>query len=126
MRCTSCVVARTRSGKRGWWLLKTPFETLYEGQRLFDEIAELMTAWGFRYAGALDQLTHPADGRILQADSIFLKVMTTAQLNREWQSYARPEALPAVELADPTLPLVSVVTPSLIRALYRRNDRQSC
>lgn len=55
-------------------IVETSFETLYQGQPLFPEVAGRLADWGFRYAGALDQLTHPVDGRILQADSIFLKL----------------------------------------------------
>lgn len=53
-------------------LVETSFVELYKGQALFSEIYELLTQWGFRYAGALDQFFDPKTGEILQSDSIFL------------------------------------------------------
>ena len=54
-------------------LVETSFEPLYEGQLLFDGIHELLGKWGFRYAGAVGQLQSPLDGRVLQADSLFVR-----------------------------------------------------
>lgn len=49
------------------------FETLYQGQPLFDDIYRKLVSWGFVYSGALDQLCSPQDGRPLQEDSIFVR-----------------------------------------------------
>jgi FkbM family methyltransferase len=54
-------------------LIETSFEILYEEQALFDDIYRRLTEWGFSFAGAIEQLRSPQDGRILQADSIFIK-----------------------------------------------------
>jgi FkbM family methyltransferase len=49
------------------------FEALYKGQAQFDDIYRRLTAAGFRYHGNWDQLFSPIDGRVLQADAIFLR-----------------------------------------------------
>lgn len=54
-------------------IIETSFETLYEGQPLFDDIYRRLISWGFVYNGAIDQLCSPEDGRPLQEDSIFVK-----------------------------------------------------
>lgn len=54
-------------------LMETSFETLYEGQSLFDDFYRQLTSWGFMYCGALDQLASPQDGRILQENSFFIR-----------------------------------------------------
>ena len=54
-------------------LTETSFETLYEGQSLFPDIYRTLLGWGFAYAGSLDQLCSPHDGRPLQADSLFVR-----------------------------------------------------
>ena len=54
-------------------IIETSFATLYEGQPLFDDIYRQLKNWGFVYAGAFDQLYNPQNGKILQADSIFIK-----------------------------------------------------
>jgi FkbM family methyltransferase len=54
-------------------LLETSFAPLYEGQILFDGIYALLGSWGFRYAGAVEQVLSPLDGRVLQADSLFVR-----------------------------------------------------
>lgn len=51
---------------------ETSFESLYEGQPLFDDIYRTFINLGFSYAGSFEQLFNPLDGRILQADSIFI------------------------------------------------------
>lgn len=53
--------------------VETSFEPLYEGQASFETVYELMTRYGFRYAGNMDQLTSPTDDRILQADALFVR-----------------------------------------------------
>ena len=55
-------------------VIETSFAGLYEGQPDFDDINSIVRKLGFRYAGAMAQLTDPNSGRILQADSIFVKV----------------------------------------------------
>lgn len=54
-------------------VIETSFETLYEGQHLFDDIYRKLTDWGFVYHGAVDQLCSPRDGRPLQENSIFVR-----------------------------------------------------
>ena len=55
-------------------ILETSFEELYEGQSLFGEIYDAMIKLGFEYKGGLDYARkNPADGRVLQEDSIFIK-----------------------------------------------------
>lgn len=55
-------------------IIETGFEALYESQPLFDEIYRLLIAWGFRYHSSLEQLTSPLDGRVLQENSVFLRM----------------------------------------------------
>jgi FkbM family methyltransferase len=54
-------------------LVETSFETLYEGQALFDGIYQRLTNAGFEFKGNFDQAYSPDDGRALQADSLFVK-----------------------------------------------------
>ncbi len=54
-------------------VVETSFQTLYKKQSLFDEIYDLLRRKGFDYMGNLDQLRSPIDGRVLQADAIFIK-----------------------------------------------------
>lgn len=54
-------------------ITETSFVTLYDNQPLFKDIYSTLINWGFIYAGSLDQLYNPQDGRVLQADSIFIK-----------------------------------------------------
>ena len=55
-------------------IAETSFEELYEGQSLFGEIYETMVKLGFEYKGGLDYARkNPADGKVLQEDSIFVK-----------------------------------------------------
>jgi len=54
-------------------IVETSFETLYEGQPLFDDIYRILTGMGFRYIGSMGQLKSVQDGRVLQADSMFLR-----------------------------------------------------
>lgn len=54
-------------------LIETAFEQLYEGEATFPVVYELMSAFGFRYAGNLDQVDNPATGRPLYADALFLR-----------------------------------------------------
>jgi FkbM family methyltransferase len=54
-------------------MVETSMEPLYEGQASFERVYELLTGYGFRYGGNLEQLVNPNDGRILQADALFLR-----------------------------------------------------
>lgn len=54
-------------------LVETSFEPLYEGEANFATVYELMTGYGFRYAGNIDQIANPANDRPLYADALFLQ-----------------------------------------------------
>jgi FkbM family methyltransferase len=54
-------------------IVETSFVELYEGQPLFQEIADFLRARGFTYMGNLEQVTDPSNGAILQADAIFAR-----------------------------------------------------
>lgn len=53
--------------------VETSFEPLYEDQASFERVYDIMVDYGFRYAGCMDQLENPTDGRILQADMLFVR-----------------------------------------------------
>jgi FkbM family methyltransferase len=59
-------------------VIETSFEPLYENQSTFNDIYSMLRSWNFRYAGAVEHLHHPLDGRILQADSIFIREQARA------------------------------------------------
>lgn len=54
-------------------IVETSFVELYEGQMLFDGLYEKLRATGFRFIGAFDPVRDPRNGKILQADSVFLQ-----------------------------------------------------
>ncbi|GAB2597643.1 FkbM family methyltransferase [Spirosoma areae] len=54
-------------------IVETSFETLYNGQPLFDEIYKIIQSMGFQYIGAFDQLISPQSNKILQQDAIFIR-----------------------------------------------------
>jgi FkbM family methyltransferase len=54
-------------------IVEMSFETLYDGQPLFDTIYETLKGKGFAYHGNLTHLLNPIDGNVLQADGIFIK-----------------------------------------------------
>ena len=54
-------------------IMETSFRRLYEGQPLFDEIYATMRGLGFDFQGNMEQMVSPADGRVVQADSIFVR-----------------------------------------------------
>jgi methyltransferase FkbM-like protein len=60
-------------------VVEVSFQTLYEGQPLFDEIYRALTSKGFAYSGNLHQLKSPLDGSVLQADAIFLRESSSDQ-----------------------------------------------
>jgi hypothetical protein len=49
------------------------FDVLYQNQPLFAQVHARLRKAGFAFHGTLSQLFHPGDGRILQADAIFLR-----------------------------------------------------
>ncbi len=54
-------------------IVEVSFETLYEGQPLFDDIYRSLTGMGFVYKGDLDETAERKTGRNLYADAIFLR-----------------------------------------------------
>lgn len=54
-------------------ILETSFSQLYEGQPLFDELYRYVTQRGFRYHGSIERIIDPANGEILQEDSLFMR-----------------------------------------------------
>lgn len=54
-------------------IMETSFLKLYEGQPLFDDIYRRMRELGFDFQGNMEQMVSPADGRVVQADSIFVR-----------------------------------------------------
>ena len=54
-------------------ITEVSFERLYEGQPLFEDIYLMLREMGFEYRGNWDQLPDPRDGKVLQADAIFIK-----------------------------------------------------
>jgi FkbM family methyltransferase len=57
-------------------IIETSFTTLYEGQLLFDPVYRLLTEWGFRYVGSVEQHHRPSDELPLFEDSLFLSRKT--------------------------------------------------
>ncbi len=49
------------------------FFSLYEGQKLFDDMYHLLASLQFSYKGNYEQLYSPANNIVLQADAIFFK-----------------------------------------------------
>jgi FkbM family methyltransferase len=54
-------------------LIETAFDRLYEGEANFSGVYDIMTGYGFRYAGNLDQTTNPSSGLPLYADALFVQ-----------------------------------------------------
>ena len=54
-------------------IVETSFKGLYIGQPMFEDIYDMLRQIGFRFMGALEQLSSPIDGSVLQADSVFIK-----------------------------------------------------
>ncbi len=54
-------------------IIEVSFETLYEGQPLFDDIYRTLTAMGLVYKGDLEETAERKTGRNLYADAIFLR-----------------------------------------------------
>lgn len=54
-------------------VVETSFEQLYENEATFATVYDLMSAYGFRFAGSLDQVVNPANDRPLYADALFVR-----------------------------------------------------
>lgn len=54
-------------------ITEASFETLYQGQGSVAETFALLTPYGLRFKGVLEQLACPMDDRILQADLLFVR-----------------------------------------------------
>jgi FkbM family methyltransferase len=64
---------RSTIAKARMILIELSYEELYRGQPLFGEISVLLCELGFKFVGTLAQMHHPSDGRILDADCLFVK-----------------------------------------------------
>ena len=60
-------------------LLEASFRPLYEGEKTFMEIAEMMQDRGFAFLRPVDWLTDPGNGEILQMDALFERCKSDAQ-----------------------------------------------
>lgn len=54
-------------------IVETSYRRLYEGQPLFHDIYETLRGLGFDFEGNMEQMVSAADGRVVQADSIFVR-----------------------------------------------------
>lgn len=54
-------------------LIELSYEELYAGQPLFGEVFGLLNGLGFKFVGTLAQMPHPRDGRLLDADCLFVR-----------------------------------------------------
>ncbi len=54
-------------------IVETSFQSLYQGQYLFDAIYDMLRQRGFRYMGGEESLKNPQDGSILACDSVFCR-----------------------------------------------------
>jgi FkbM family methyltransferase len=54
-------------------IVETSFQSLYQGQYLFDAIYDMLRERGFRYMGGEEALKNPQDGSILACDSVFCR-----------------------------------------------------
>lgn len=60
-------------GRTSVLIVEVSFEALYTGQPLFDAVYRQLLGLGFDYHGNWDQIVSPLDGRVLQADAVFLR-----------------------------------------------------
>ena len=58
---------------------ETSFRPLYDGQTLFKDVHGALLEAGFVFQGNLNQMFSPADGRIVSADSIFVRPTAEAK-----------------------------------------------
>jgi FkbM family methyltransferase len=54
-------------------IVETSFSRLYEGQPLFQDIYQFLSDRKFTYAGNFGKIVDPANGEILQEDSVFFR-----------------------------------------------------
>ncbi|RYD59319.1 MAG: FkbM family methyltransferase [Sphingobacteriales bacterium] len=54
-------------------MCEVSFKTLYEDQKLFDDIYYMLKGLGFAYHGNYEQLHSPVTNEVLQADAIFVR-----------------------------------------------------
>ncbi|MCA1815262.1 MAG: FkbM family methyltransferase [Acidobacteria bacterium] len=54
-------------------IMETSYVKLYEGQALFEDVYRAMLELGFDFQGNMEQMVSPADGRIVQADAVFVR-----------------------------------------------------
>lgn len=54
-------------------IAETSFYELYENQPLFKDVFDFLRQYNFKYVGNMVQLEDSNDGKILQADSVFIK-----------------------------------------------------
>lgn len=54
-------------------IVEMSFLPLYQGQPLFDDIYRKLVDLGFTFQGNIQQAFHPVDGRIVSADSVFIR-----------------------------------------------------
>jgi FkbM family methyltransferase len=55
-------------------VIEASLKPMYEGETLFDGLADLMKAFGFRFKATVGQLPDPSSGEILQIDALFERV----------------------------------------------------
>jgi FkbM family methyltransferase len=55
-------------------VIEASLKPMYEGETLFDGLADLMKAFGFRFKATVGQLIEPSSGEILQIDALFERV----------------------------------------------------
>jgi FkbM family methyltransferase len=56
-------------------IIETSYVELYDKEPLFDEIYKKMNMLNYKFIGILDQLYDPNDGKILQGDAMFEKII---------------------------------------------------
>ena len=66
------VGGRNTIGAAACVVTEVSFQRLYEAQPLFDAIYRMLRDMGFEYRGNWEQLPDPRDGKLLQADAIFV------------------------------------------------------
>jgi len=66
------VGGRNTIGAAACVVTEVSFQRLYEAQPLFDDIYRMLRDMGFEYRGNWEQLPDPRDGKLLQADAIFV------------------------------------------------------
>lgn len=54
-------------------IIETSIVELYENEMSFGDIYDIFLSLGYKYAGNMNQLYSPVDGKILQVDAIFIK-----------------------------------------------------